>query len=139
MPLPRVYDALKAGTVDAQDDPWDVVELFKFYEVQKYASITDHSWSGYNMLASMKVWQSMPADVQNVIETNTRKFVALQRADNDALNIDLRHDLERKGMVFNDADKSSFRASLASFYPRWKQHIGQRAWDLIEAQVGKLG
>ena len=137
--LTRTYDALKSGVVEAQDDPWDVVELFKFYEVQKYASITDHSWSGYNMLASMKVWQSMPADVQNVIETNTRKFVALQRADNDALNIDLRHDLERKGMVFNDADKASFRASLASFYPRWKQHIGQRAWDLLEAQVGKLG
>ena len=37
MNLTRVYDALKAGTVDAQDDPWDVVELFKFYEVQKYA------------------------------------------------------------------------------------------------------
>jgi len=137
--LTRTYDALKSGLVEAQDDPWDVVELFKFYEVQKYASITDHSWSGYNMLASMKVWQSLPADVQSVIETNTRKFVALQRADNDALNIDLRRDLERKGMVFNEADKSSFQASLASFYPRWKQHIGQRAWDLLEAQVGKLG
>src|SRR5882672_5599684 len=137
--LTRTYDALKSGLVEAQDDPWDVVELFKFYEVQKYASITDHSWSGYNMLASMKVWQSLPADVQSVIETNTRKFVALQRADNDALNIELRRDLEKKGMVFNDADKASFRASLASFYPRWKQHIGQRAWDLLEAQVGKLG
>jgi TRAP-type transport system periplasmic protein len=137
--LTRTYDALKSGLVEAQDDPWDVVELFKFYEVQKYASITDHSWSGYNMLASMKVWQSLPADLQGVIETNTRKFVALQRADNDALNIELRRDLEKKGMVFNDADKSSFRASLTSFYPRWKQHIGQRAWDLLEAQVGKLG
>jgi TRAP-type transport system periplasmic protein len=137
--LTRTYDALKSGLVEAQDDPWDVVELFKFYEVQKYGSITDHSWSGYNMLASMKVWQSLPADVQRVIETNTRKFVALQRADNDALNIELRRDLEKKGMVFNEADKSSFRASLPAYYPRWKQHIGQRAWDLLEAQVGKLG
>ena len=73
--LTRTYDALKSGLVEAQDDPWDVVELFKFYEVQKYASVTEHSWSGYNMLASMKVWQGLPADVQGVIETNTRKFV----------------------------------------------------------------
>ena len=91
------------------------------------------------MLASLKVWQGLPSDVQGVIETNTRKFVRLQRADTDALNVDLRHDLERKGMVFNDADKSSFRAALTAFYPRWKQHIGQRAWDLLEVQVGKLG
>lgn len=137
--LTRTYDALKSGLVEAQDDPWDVVELFKFYEVQKYASVTEHSWSGYNMLASLKVWQGLPSDVQGVIETNTRKFVRLQRADTDALNVDLRHDLERKGMVFNDADKSSFRAALTAFYPRWKQHIGQRAWDLLEVQVGKLG
>jgi tripartite ATP-independent transporter DctP family solute receptor len=77
--LTKVYDALKAGQVDAQDDPWDVVELFKFYEVQKYACVTDHSWSGYNMLASSKVWKGLPADVQRVVEANTKKYVALQR------------------------------------------------------------
>ena len=89
-----VYDALKAGTVDAQDDPWDVVELFKFYEVQKYGSVTDHSWSGYNLLASLKVWQSLPADIQQVIERTARRYVALQRADTDNLNDQLRRDLD---------------------------------------------
>ena len=139
MGLGATLAALKSGMVEAQDDPWDVVELFKFYEAQKYASITDHSWSGYNLLASLKVWQSLPADAQSVIETNTRKYVALQRADTDKLNDELRHDLERRGMVFNTADQASFRAVLGSYYPRWKQHIGQRAWDLLEASVGKLG
>jgi TRAP-type transport system periplasmic protein len=137
--LTRTYDALKSGTVEAQDDPWDVVELFKFYEVQKYGCVTDHSWSGYNLLASMKVWQNLPADIQRVIETNVKKFVPLQRADTDALNVDLRRDLETKGMSFIETDQASFRAALASYYPRWKAHIGQRAWDLLEAEVGKLG
>jgi tripartite ATP-independent transporter DctP family solute receptor len=139
MNLTKTYDGLKSGLVEAQDDPWDVVELFKLYEFQKYASVTEHSWSGYNMLASLKVWQGLPADVQRVIETNTRKFVALQRADTDALNEELRHDLERRGMIFNEVDKASFRPALTAFYPRWKQHIGQRAWDLLEGHVGRLG
>src|SRR5258706_6970913 len=139
MGLGATLAALKSGMVEAQDDPWDVVELFKFYEAQKYASITDHSWSGYNLLASLKIWQSLPTDAQRVIEANTRKFVALQRADTDKLNEDLRHDLERRGMIFNTVDQASFRAVLGSYYPRWKQHIGQRAWDLLEMSVGKLG
>jgi tripartite ATP-independent transporter DctP family solute receptor len=139
MNLTRVYDALKSGQVEAQDDPWDVVELFKFYEVQKYASVTDHSWSGYNMLASLKVWQSLPADLQRVIETNVRKFVALQRADTDNLNDQLRLDLEHHGMMFNNADLPSFRAVLPSYYPRWREHIGQRAWMLLEQYTGRLG
>lgn len=137
--LTGTYEGLKSGRVEAQDDPWDVVELFKFYEVQKYASVTDHSWSGYNMLASLKVWQGLPADVQRIIEENTRKFVRLQRADTDALNEDLRKDLQGKGMVFNEVDKASFRPVLTAFYPKWKQHIGTRAWDLLEGHVGKLG
>ena len=95
MNLTRTYDGLKSGMVEAQDDPWDTVELFKMYEIQKYASITDHSWSGYNMLASLKVWQGLPADVQRVIETNTRKYAALQRADGDRLNEELRTDLTK--------------------------------------------
>ncbi|HEY4266250.1 MAG TPA: TRAP transporter substrate-binding protein [Micropepsaceae bacterium] len=137
--LTRLYDGLKAGMAEAQDDPWDVIELFKLYEFQKYASATEHSWSGYNLLASAKVWQGLPADVQRVIEINTKKFVALQRADNDALNNALRADLTKRGMMFNEVDKASFRPTLTAFYPKWKQHIGTRAWDLLEAHVGHLG
>jgi len=139
MNLTRVYDALKAGQVDAQDDPWDVVELFKFYEVQKYGSVTDHSWSGYNLLASLKVWQSLPADIQQVIERNARKFVALQRADTDNLNEQLRRDLEHHGMMFNTVDQASFRAVLPSYYPRWRDHVGNRAWTLLQQYTGRLG
>jgi TRAP-type transport system periplasmic protein len=137
--LTKLYDGLKSGQADAQDDPWDVVELFKLYEFQKYASATEHSWSGYNLIASQKVWEKLPADVQRTIETNTKKFVALQRADNDALNTSLRADLAKRGMIFNDVDKASFRGPLAAFYPKWKAHIGTRAWDLLEAHVGHLG
>ena len=139
MNLTRVYDALKAGTVDAQDDPWDVVELFKFYEIQKYGSVTDHSWSGYNLLASMKIWQSLPADIQQVVERNARKFVALQRADTDNLNDQLRRDLEHHGMMFNNTDLASMRAVLPSYYPRWRDHVGTRAWTLLQQYTGPLG
>jgi tripartite ATP-independent transporter DctP family solute receptor len=139
MNLTRLYEGLRSGMAEAQDDPWDVVELFKLYEFQKYASVTEHSWSGYNLLASQKVWQGLPADVQRVIETNTKKFVALQRADTDALNEHLRADLAMRGMIFNEVDKASFRPTLTAFYPKWKQHVGTRAWDLLESHVGKLG
>ena len=122
-----------------RSDPLDVVELLKFYEVQKFVSMTDHSWSGYNMLTNLKVWQGLPANVRDVIESNTRKFAKLQRADTDKLNEDLRRDLDRRGMAFNTPDPAGFRAALKPFYPRWKAAIGTKAWDLLEGHVGKLG
>jgi TRAP-type transport system periplasmic protein len=139
MNLNRTHDALKAGQIDSQDDPFDDVELLKLYEFQKYASLTNHSWSGYNALANLKRWQSLPADVQRVIEANTRKYVQLQRSDTDRLNEELRTGLASKGMVINEVDRASFKPALTAFYPRWREAIGRRTWDLLVAHTGPLG
>lgn len=139
MNINRLYAALKSGVVEAQEDPLDIAELFKLYEVQTYMSMTNHSWSGYNFLANLKVWQGLPIDVQRVIERNVRTFVRLQRADAVKLDGGLRAVLTRRGMIFNDADTASFRAGLGPFYVRWREHIGLRATSLLEATVGRLG
>jgi len=138
MNINKMYEALKAGVVEAQEDPLDVAELFHLYEVQKYMSMTNHSWSGYNQIANLKIWQGLPADVRQSIERNTVKFARLQRADTASLNGELRARLTQQGMIFNDADVASFRAKLGPFYADWKKAIGDRAWSLLEAHVGKL-
>src|SRR5262245_44430297 len=38
----------------------------------KYVSITNHMWSGFNMLAHLPIWKRMPNDIQAVIERNLR-------------------------------------------------------------------
>lgn len=139
MTIDKMHDALKAGTVQAQEDPLDVAELFHLYEVQKYMSITNHSWSGYNLVAGSKFLDTLPADMRRVIERNVVKYVRLQRRDTDSFNGELRRRLTARGMIFNNADTASFRARLGSFYPRWRDSIGNRAWSLLEGHVGKLG
>ena len=116
MNINKMHDALKNSVVEAQEDPFDVAELFHLYEVQKYMSVTNHSWSGYNQLASIKSWERLPADIRRSIERNTMKFVSLQRADTASLNQELRARLTQQGMIFNDADVASFRAKLGPFY-----------------------
>jgi TRAP-type transport system periplasmic protein len=137
--LNKAYDALKSGLAEAQENPLNIVELFKFYEVQKYVSLTSHVWAGFNLIANLQVWQRLPADVQDMIERNAAKFVRLQRADNEAFNAELQGRLTRRGMIFNEADTTSFRGRLGPFYARWKDRVGERAWSLLEAHTGKLG
>lgn len=136
--LNKAYDALKSGLADAQENPLNIVELFKFYEVQKYVSLTSHVWAGFNLIANLKVWQRIPADLQDVIERNAAKYVRLQRADTEALNADLESQLSEQGMIFNQPDTAPFRARLGPFYARWKNEVGARAWSLLEAHTGKL-
>jgi tripartite ATP-independent transporter DctP family solute receptor len=137
--LNKIYETLKNGTAEAQTNPLAIVEFLKLYEVQKYISMTNHGWSGFNLLANLKMWRGLPPDVQRIVERNAAKFARLQRADNQALNDEFRTRLAQQGMIFNEAETGSFRARLGPYYARWKDTVGERAWSLLEAHVGKLG
>jgi len=139
IPAGRMHENLKAGVVEAQENPLSIWGEFKLYEVQKYGSLTRHMWSGFNLLANLRSWQRLPAGVQGVIERNAAKFAGLQRADNRAFNAALQPQLAQRGMVFNEVDGNSFRARLGPFYTRWRGKVGQRAWSLLEGHVGKIG
>jgi hypothetical protein len=46
---------------------------------RRYVSLTNHMWSGFNLLANRGLWLRLPANVRTVIERNTTKYVRLQR------------------------------------------------------------
>ncbi len=135
----RLYDALKDGTVEAQENPLIVASAFRLFEVQHYVSLTGHSWSGFNLLANLERWRALPHDIRDVVERNAARVALLQRTDNDRLNESLREDLARRGMVFNEADLSGFRERLKPFYARWRERVGSKTWAILEAHVGALG
>ncbi len=136
--IDHLYQTMKSGAAVAQADPYAIIELFKLYEVQKYLSVTNHTWSGFNLIGNLKTWQRMPASVQEIIERNVAKYTTLQRADYATLNKGASERLRQRGMIFNTADTASFQVVLRPFYKRWKATIGQQCWSLLEAHVGKL-
>jgi TRAP-type transport system periplasmic protein len=135
----QIYDALKTGKVDAQENPLAILQGFKLYELVKYVSLTNHMWSGFNAMAHPATWKALPEDIRGVIERNFTKYVRQQRQDQAALNASLRDDFVKRGLVFNDVDQTAFRARLPEVYAIWKQKLGSKCWSLVEAEVGKLG
>lgn len=134
-----IYAALKAGDVDAQENPLAYMELFRHYEVMKFISMTNHMWSGFNLLAHLPTWNRLPADVRAAIDRNAAKYVRLQRADQEAANRAARASLTRHGLQFNEVDAAPFRASLSGVYASWRKTLGTRCWSLLEAEAGRLG
>ena len=135
----KIYDALKTGQVDAQENPLAILEGFRLYELVKYVSLTNHMWSGFNAMANLASWKSLPDDIKSTIERNVTKYVRAQRTDQEALNTALRQDFVKRGLVFNDVDQAAFRARLPAVYATWKERLGSKCWTLVEAEVGKLG
>ena len=138
-PANQIYDALKTGKVDSQENPLSILEGFKLYELVKYVSLTNHMWSGFNAMANLALWTSLPPDIKDVIERNYAKYVRLQRLQQGAFNASLRDDFTKRGLLFNEVDQAPFRARLPKVYASWKEKLGTKCWSLVEAEVGRLG
>jgi TRAP-type C4-dicarboxylate transport system substrate-binding protein len=127
--------------VDGQENPLTLLESAKFYEVQKYCSITNHMWDGFWFLANRRAWDRLPPDVREVAARNLDAAALEQRAMLAEQAKTVRGKLESFGMVFNTPDSATFRDVLnkSGFYGEWKSKFGADAWALLEKYSGKLG
>ncbi len=138
--ISETYSALQTRIVDGQENPLAVIETAKFYEVQKYCSMTNHMWDGYWFLANRRAWDKLPPAAQEVVARELNKSAMDERADVAALNAGLRGKLQAGGLAFNDLDPAPFRDTLkrAGFFRDWQAKYGPEAWGILESQVGSL-
>jgi tripartite ATP-independent transporter DctP family solute receptor len=141
IPLNEAYSALQTRIADGQENPLALIEAAKFYEVQKFCSLTNHAWDGFWLLSSARIWKTIPRPVQEIMQTHFNAAAHAQRADIVEANADYQKTLEAKGLTFNTAPAETFRAALAktSFYKDAKTKFGDEAWTLLQKYAGNIG
>jgi TRAP-type transport system periplasmic protein len=136
----EVYSALQTGVVDGQENPLVLIDTAKLYEVQKYCSLTNHVWAGIHYSFGNGAWQRLPPDLQQLADKEFNAKALLERADWQVMTKAEQKKLEGKGMVFNSPDTKPFQDVLkkAGFYAAMKKKSGDKAWALLEENVGPL-
>jgi tripartite ATP-independent transporter DctP family solute receptor len=113
MPWP-IYTELEQGVIDGQENPLWVMEVYKFYEIQKYMTLTRHVYSPHIDVASLVWWQGLSSDLQDLVRSAIREAAVYQRKNNrekDAARLAL---LKEKGMLVEEApDIDALRAKTA--------------------------
>ncbi|MDB5929804.1 MAG: dctP3 [Polaromonas sp.] len=138
--LGEAYTALQTRVVDGQENPLAIIEAQRFYEVQKFCSLTGHSWDGVWIAANPRVWNAVP---ENLRQVATRVFDAhaiKTRAALATLSASLQESLSKRGLVFNAVNVQPFREALqkAGTYKELEDKFGKEGWALLEKQVGQL-
>ena len=67
MAFSELFSALETKTVDGQENPFNTILSSKFYEVQKYMTVTNHVYSPWIVTASKKWWDQLSKDEQKVL------------------------------------------------------------------------
>lgn len=68
MAYTEVYNGLQQGVVEGQENPLANIDSMKFYEVQKYMTLTNHIYHTYAAVMNKAAWESLPADLQEVVQ-----------------------------------------------------------------------
>jgi len=63
----ETYGALQSGVAEGQENPYWAIYKMKFYEVQKYLSISNHGLIVIDTLVSKKWWDKLPSDLQKTL------------------------------------------------------------------------
>jgi len=124
-----VHEALKQNRADGQENPLEVLYRFKFYEVQKYLSLTHHSYNCMMHVMSLKSWNKLPPEQQHIVQDESRKAGDFLRR---AIRDDERQLLEKlraKGMLIVEPDIAAFRAMTQPAYQSVKNFVGADVFE----------
>jgi len=129
IPVAELYTALETGVVDAQDHPIGVTLSFKFYEVQKYLSMTQHAYSPLVVTMNLDNFNKLSDSEQKIIMDVSAEAVAMQRELSIAKEDKMIAELESYGMKVNrDVDGAAFQEAVT---PVWAAFIAENGDEMI--------
>jgi tripartite ATP-independent transporter DctP family solute receptor len=98
----ELYTALENKTVDGQENPYTVILSNKFFEVQKFVSATNHTFTQNILLISKKFWDKLSAEEQKLIRESIAEASVYQREQTRIQSEKALGELKAKGMAFNE-------------------------------------
>jgi len=137
MSFGELYTALQQKTVDAQENPIPLIYTSKFYEVQKYCSLSGHVYAATALLVNDKWFNSLPKDLQKVLQDAAVVYRTEQRKISEQQDKEMIASLKKNGMKVNDItpeQKKAFVAATAGVYKEFAKTVkdGQELIDLAK-------
>ncbi len=68
MPVSEVYSALKTGVLDGQDNPPSNIWDYKFFEVQRFMTITNYATGPDPFIVDLNWYERLPADLKKTFD-----------------------------------------------------------------------
>jgi len=141
MAFAEVYNALQLKVVDGQENPINVPLSAKFYEVQKYASITNHMGDGWVLGINPAKFDGLSDAHKKALEEAGKEAEAW-KVDNDAATAESTiAELEKHGMEVNrltPEQQQAFVAVSKELFPVFAGLVKDQAFfDKTIAAVGK--
>lgn len=128
----EIYNALSRGTIDGQDNGFDLSIPAHFHDVAKFWSATNHAYELVGFFASERFWRPLSSEDKAMFEAASKEAGAVitdltRKLDEESVGM-----LKAAGCTYTVPDREAFKAALAGV----EQQFEGKLWP--EGLVAKV-
>jgi len=128
-----LYQSLQTGVVDGEDNVPSNIWTQKFYEVQRYLTVSHHGRLTYSLVANRTFWNSLPPDVREQLDRAVRESTEFFNETAAKDNAEALEKITASGKtevhVLTEAERKAWIAKLMPVHTEMQSRFGK---DFIE-------
>lgn len=141
MDVKELYSALEQGVIDGQENPFAIINVAGYAEVQEHVSNTGHFFDFISVVGNKKWFDGLDADTQAMVAEAMDTAITYQRevaAQQDAEGLGM---LIEKGMTYTEVSPelaAALRSDTADVATETKARLDADLVELLDAETAKL-
>ncbi|PDT39637.1 MULTISPECIES: TRAP transporter substrate-binding protein [Sinorhizobium] len=139
LPYTELYTALETGTVDGQENPAANILNAKFYEVQKYMTLTRHQYNPQIVLVSKKFWDGLNDEEKAVLQAAATEARDFQRKVSREKDAEALAEIKKTGMEVSELspeETQKLRDAVKPVVEKFKAEIGSETVEALFKEIG---
>lgn len=141
MPFTELYTAMESHAIDAEENPIAIIHSNKFYEVQKYVTLTNHAYAPYVVLLAKSTWDKLAAPEREALRSSCLEARDYQRALSRRMTVELTDKLKKEGMTVTPlapAEVQKMRDTLKPVTDRYTAEIGPALVAQAQQELARI-
>jgi tripartite ATP-independent transporter DctP family solute receptor len=137
----EVYTALETKTIDGQENPYSVILSNKFYEVQKFISATNHTYTNNVISVSKKFWDSLSPAEQKMLRDSFNEARDYQKQQTIVAADKALGELKSRGMQFNEiapAQMERIREAARPVIDKFSADLDQAKVAMFKSELERI-
>ncbi|WP_027415521.1 TRAP transporter substrate-binding protein [Aneurinibacillus terranovensis] len=137
---PELFTAMQQHVVDGEENPFGNMTLDRFYEVQKYLTLTNHVYNPMGLVISKIFYDQLTPDQQKAVKDAAVEAANYQRKLNREKNAEYKKTLIEKGMKITELTPEAYNDFVNKVQPVYKNNeskIGKQYFDEFFSELKK--
>ena len=137
MSFSEVYIGLQQGTIDAQENAYEIIVSAKLYKQQKYLISTNAVPDYTTLIVSDEFYQGLTKEQQKIIDQAAETAQEKARESADDRRVQRQKVLEDEGMQIVDVDQKTWKQMQEKCQPVYDSIRKQAGDKLVDLYMGK--